>query len=157
MTTKKSRKQKAQDTKYDTEIWLNKYWRPMCAVTYLVICIFDFLVAPVLFGMHSFIVKSQMIQSWIPLTIQAGGLFHISFGAILSVATWTRGTEKVAMMNNQPSYQSNYQPSYQPQQNYPQQQYQQPIQNANTAPTGDLNAVSDTQALPPVKKPIKRL
>jgi hypothetical protein len=33
---------------------------------------------------------------WVPLTLQGGGLYHISMGAILGIAAWTRGKEKVA-------------------------------------------------------------
>ena len=33
---------------------------------------------------------------WNPLTLQGGGLFHISMGAVLGVAAWTRGQEKLA-------------------------------------------------------------
>jgi hypothetical protein len=39
---------------------------------------------------------------WQPLTLQGGGLIHISFGAILGVAAWTRGQEKVEAIKNPP-------------------------------------------------------
>jgi hypothetical protein len=33
---------------------------------------------------------------WVPLTLQGNGMFHVAFGAILGVAAFTRGQEKVA-------------------------------------------------------------
>lgn len=30
---------------------------------------------------------------WIPLTLEGGGIFHISFGAILSATAWKKGEE----------------------------------------------------------------
>lgn len=38
---------------------------------------------------------STGLLMWEPLTVQGGGLFHLSFLAILGVASWTRGMEKV--------------------------------------------------------------
>lgn len=84
------------------ESWMNRYWRPACAVTYLVICLFDFLVAPLLFGIYSFHFQDHMVQSWVPLTLQNGGLFHASFAAILSVAGWGHSKEKVSQIENTP-------------------------------------------------------
>jgi hypothetical protein len=34
-------------------------------------------------------------RTWTPLTLQGGGLFHLSFGAILTGAAYTRGLEKI--------------------------------------------------------------
>lgn len=34
-------------------------------------------------------------REWTPLTLQGGGLFHLSFGAILTGAAYTRGLEKI--------------------------------------------------------------
>jgi K+ transporter len=33
---------------------------------------------------------------WQSLTLQNGGFFHIAMGAVLGVAAWTRGQEKLA-------------------------------------------------------------
>lgn len=38
----------------------------------------------------------RQTRVWEPLTLQATGLFHVAFGAILGVAAWTRGNEKIA-------------------------------------------------------------
>jgi hypothetical protein len=64
----------------------------------MAICIFDFVIFPVgwsatLAGIH------QTVTEWQPLTLQGGGLFHMSMGAILGVAAWSRGQEKMTAMN----------------------------------------------------------
>ena len=35
------------------------------------------------------------IEPWDPLTLQGAGLYHIAMGAVLGVAAWTRGKEKI--------------------------------------------------------------
>lgn len=102
-----------------------KFWRPIAAYVYLAICIFDFVIAPVWLEqanqtvntvafaeIRKFNDKDVQIsalnnvelgnRSWSPLTLQGGGLFHLAFGAILGVAAFTRGQEKVAAINSAP-------------------------------------------------------
>lgn len=94
--------------------WLRSMWRPLSAVTYLAICIFDFIVAPYLIQaqphnlaeIFQYVLQMPTEQQsealaimyakgqWSSLTLQGGGLFHIAFGAILGAAAWTRGMEK---------------------------------------------------------------
>lgn len=94
--------------------WLRSMWRPLAAVTYLAICIFDFIVAPYfvqaqphdLAEIFKYVLQMPVEQQsealnimmnkgdWQSLTLQGGGLFHIAFGAILGAAAWTRGMEK---------------------------------------------------------------
>lgn len=94
------------------ESWLNRTWRPAAAIVYLVICLFDFILAPAFMGFKSANV-AQMANSikgldpavaiaiiqnrtpWQPLTLQGSGLFHVAFGAILGVAAWTRGNAQI--------------------------------------------------------------
>lgn len=94
------------------ESWLNRTWRPAAAVVYLIICLFDFVIAPAFMGFKSANI-AQMANSlkgldsavaiaiiqnrtpWIPLTMQGSGLFHVAFGAILGVAAWTRGNAQI--------------------------------------------------------------
>lgn len=94
------------------ENWLNRTWRPMAAVVYLLICLFDFIIAPAFMGFKGSNL-SQLAQSlkgldpaiavaivqnrtpWQPLTLQGSGLFHVAFGAILGVAAWTRGSAQI--------------------------------------------------------------
>jgi hypothetical protein len=66
------------------------------AVTYMATIWFDFILGPVLFNILQYWNPGQAIGMWVPLTLQGGGLYHISMGAILGIAAWTRGKEKVA-------------------------------------------------------------
>ena len=118
-----------------SENWLNSYWRPIAAMVYLIICFFDFIVAPSWAGLHAASVGELALAAkdldpqvgavlvaakpqWQPLTLMGSGLFHISFGAILGVAAWTRGVEKVEQLRQQGEYDRhypNYHSSYPPQ------------------------------------------
>lgn len=74
--------------------WIRDYWRPMMAVQYMIICLFDFLAAPVFFAWFSWVTKSNMIQ-WMPLTLQGGGMYHIAMGAIVGVTSWQKSQERI--------------------------------------------------------------
>lgn len=79
----------------DTEAtWFKKYWRPAMAWQYLAVCLFDFIIAPTALTTYLFL-TSQTYIAWAPLTLTAGGLYHISMAVILGVAAWTRGQEKL--------------------------------------------------------------
>lgn len=77
------------------EHWFRKYWRAAAGWTYLLICVFDFVIAPVFFALLPVWTNAQH-QPWTSLTTSNGGLMHISFGAILGVAAWTRGQNDLA-------------------------------------------------------------
>jgi len=51
--------------------WYVTHWRPMAAFVYLAICIFDFIIAPIIFSIHSSILHNNLIQIWQPLTLQS--------------------------------------------------------------------------------------
>lgn len=78
-------------TQNESQHWLRKYWRAAAGWTYLIICMFDFVIAPVLWAVLPHYIKSMPTEPWQPHTLMNGGLVHISFGAILGVAAWTRG------------------------------------------------------------------
>jgi hypothetical protein len=96
-----------------------KFWRPIAAYVYLIICIFDFMGAPLYIAYQNEQVNSEAFaeirtltdkdvklkaleqldlgsKSWEPLTLQGGAFFHLSFGAILGISAFTRGQEKKA-------------------------------------------------------------
>ena len=79
------------------ESWIKQYWRPACAWSYLMICLFDFMIAPIGLTFYSYITKAAYI-SWVPLTLQNGGLYHIAMGAVTGVTAWSRGKEKITAM-----------------------------------------------------------
>lgn len=77
----------------NNDSWINKSWRPMMGFLYLIICAFDFVIAPTIFIFLQS--SSNNITQWEPLTMKAGGLFHVAMGAIVGVAAWSRGMEKI--------------------------------------------------------------
>jgi hypothetical protein len=83
------------DSKQQQEDWMNRKWRPAMGWTYMVICILDFAVFPVLWSIIQAWSNQSLVQ-WDPLTLKGAGLFHMAMGAILGIAAWTRGQEKIA-------------------------------------------------------------
>lgn len=79
-----------------TADWMTTKWRPLMAVTYMATIWFDFIVGPIIFNILQYWNPGQAITSWTPLTLQGGGLYHLSMGAILGIAAFTRGKEKIA-------------------------------------------------------------
>lgn len=75
-----------------------RMWRPAMGWSYLVICVWDFLVAPIFFVWFSHVFKVSL-PTWKPLTLSEGGLYHVAMGAIVGVTAWSRGQEKIAQMN----------------------------------------------------------
>jgi hypothetical protein len=78
------------------EDWMTSKWRPLMAVTYMITILFDFVVGPILYNLLQYWNPGQAVGMWVPLTLQGGGLYHISMGAILGIAAFSRGKEKVA-------------------------------------------------------------
>lgn len=82
-------------------------WQRTAAYTYIGICIFDFMLVPIWFGIvRAYIdpfeiikqmleldpaVQVQLIQAYTfqhePFTLKGGGLFHLAFGALLTGTT----------------------------------------------------------------------
>lgn len=79
--------------------WMTTTWRPLMAITYMATIWFDFILGPIIFNMLQYRTGEQLISAWTPLTLQGGGLYHLSMGAILGIAAWSRGQEKVTAMN----------------------------------------------------------
>lgn len=90
-------KQTAEERTAD---WMTTKWRPLMAITYMATIWFDFIIGPIIFNILQYWNPGQAITSWQALTLQGGGLYHISMGAILGIAAWTRGKEKVAELEN---------------------------------------------------------
>jgi hypothetical protein len=86
-----------------TEDWMTKKWRPMMAITYMAINIFDFILGPILYNVLQFFTEGQHISAYQALTLQGGGLIHIAFGAILGISAWTRGQEKIEAIKAKPA------------------------------------------------------
>ncbi len=88
---------------YPINTLMNLNWHWTALIVYLVICIFDFIIVPIWFGLmrpdyHTFLDEVRMIddtmiqlelmkkltQHHSPYTLQMGGLFHLAFGALLT-------------------------------------------------------------------------
>lgn len=87
----------------NNENWMKSYWRPAAGWIYLTICFMDFVGFPLLSMLTpiagNVIGMTLVYEPWESITLSQGGLIHLSFGAILGVSAWTRGQEKLAVMN----------------------------------------------------------
>ena len=82
------------------EDWTTRKWRPMMAWMYMSVCVLDFAIFPVLWSILQAYYDGQVTSQWDPLTLKGAGLFHMAMGAVLGVAAWSRGQEKLAGVNN---------------------------------------------------------
>ena len=96
--------------------WIEINWRGCAAIAYLLICCFDFVIMPlIVFFVHdSFTEMARNISSlppevqrvaldrvwgpWVPITLQCNGIFHISFGSLISTMAWKHSSEVVESM-----------------------------------------------------------
>ncbi len=81
------------------EDWMNSKWRPAMGWMYMLTCMTDFVIFPVLWSLAQTLLK-QPITQWQPLTLQGAGLFHIAMGAVLGIAAYGRTQEKLGGANN---------------------------------------------------------
>ena len=75
--------------------WMQTLWRPMMGWMYMLICLLDMAVFPVLWALWQGI-NHVPITQWNPLTLQGAGLFHIAMGAVLGISAFGRTQEKLA-------------------------------------------------------------
>jgi hypothetical protein len=94
MTTKMSESEKKK------EDWMNSKWRPMMGWSYMLTCIADFVIFPVLWSILQSLSKGQVNVQWQPITLQGAGLYHIAMGAVLGIAAYGRTQEKLGGANN---------------------------------------------------------
>ena len=87
------------------EDWINKKWRPAMGWMYMVVCVTDFIIFPILWSLLQVAGQGEVRSQWNPITLQGAGLFHMAMGAVLGIAAWSRGQEKMTMTHtNVPSY-----------------------------------------------------
>jgi hypothetical protein len=82
------------------EDWMNTKWRPAMGWMYMLVCITDFVIFPVLWSLVQVVGDGKVESQWQPITLQGAGLFHIAMGAILGIAAYGRTQEKMAGANN---------------------------------------------------------
>lgn len=80
------------------EDWMTKKWRPMMAMMYMICCLCDFAIFPIMFTVVQFWEEqaaNDAFRQWVPITLQGGGLFHVAMGAVLGVTAYGRTQEKL--------------------------------------------------------------
>jgi hypothetical protein len=82
------------------EDWMNSKWRPAMGWMYMLVCIMDFVVFPILWSLVQTLGDGKVETQWSPITLQGAGLFHMAMGAILGIAAYGRTQEKMAGANN---------------------------------------------------------
>lgn len=89
----KSEDQKAKDD------WMQNKWRPAMGWMYMMVCVFDFMVFPILWAIVQFWetdAANDAFRQWQPLTLQGAGLFHMAMGAVLGISAYGRTQEKLS-------------------------------------------------------------
>jgi hypothetical protein len=94
-------KEESKKKDKEGEHWMKSYWRPAMGWLYMLICAFDFVIAPVLSMLMPIFLKSLGANTvtyaqWQSLTLSNGGLIHLAFGAILGISAYGRTQEKTS-------------------------------------------------------------
>jgi len=82
------------------EDWMNSKWRPAMGWMYMLVCMADFVLFPILWSLVQVIGGGRVETQWNPITLQGAGLFHMAMGAVLGLAAWGRTQEKLGGANN---------------------------------------------------------
>lgn len=97
MTAEEHEKLSASEKK--KEDWMNAKWRPAMGWVYMVTCVTDFILFPILWSLLQAMLK-QPVTPWQPITLQGAGLYHVAMGAIIGISAFGRTQEKIAGANN---------------------------------------------------------
>ena len=99
MTTKRIKSEEDLAEKLEAHIeqsvaagtFIDKVWKPAFAMTYMAICLFDFVICPIVYSALQFLDNNPTLVMWQAVTLQGGGLFHLSAGAILGITAFKKG------------------------------------------------------------------
>ena len=91
---------KLSESEKKKEDWMNSKWRPMMGWMYMIVCMFDFVLFPIMWSMVQAFAHGAVNVQWQPITLQGAGLFHIAMGAIIGVSAYGRTQEKLGGANN---------------------------------------------------------
>jgi hypothetical protein len=91
---------KMSNSEKQKEDWMNSKWRPAMGWMYMAVCMADFVLFPILWGLLQTLGGGKVETQWMPITLQGAGLFHMAMGAILGIAAYGRTQEKMAGANN---------------------------------------------------------
>ena len=75
--------------------WIKTMWRPALAWSYVVINLFYFAIGPIMYNMLEYWNPGQELDAWTSVTLQGGGLYHLSMGAIIGISSHGRTKEKL--------------------------------------------------------------
>jgi len=87
----------------DQKSSITEKWRPFMGWTYMATCLFDFIVGPVVYNVLQFLNPGQHVDMWQAVTLQGGGLYHLSMGAILGISAYGRTQEKINGVSTPPA------------------------------------------------------
>lgn len=76
-------------------------WRPAMGWLYLVVCVFDFIIFPIMFTIVQFWeteAANDAFRQWNPITLYGAGFFHIAMGAVLGITSYGRTKEKIEIV-----------------------------------------------------------
>jgi hypothetical protein len=82
------------------EDWMNTKWRPAMGWMYMIVCVCDFVLFPILWSLVQALHGGRVETQWSPITLNGAGLFHMAMGAILGIAAYGRTQEKLNGANN---------------------------------------------------------
>lgn len=74
--------------------YFHRLWRPAMAWSYLIVCVFDFVLFPLLFGIF-YSKNIELLNTWTPFSLRGGGLYHMAMLTIVGVTAWNRTQEKL--------------------------------------------------------------
>lgn len=85
---------KAVETQIEKSVqngdFMDRIWKPLFSVCYMLICLFDFIFGPIVYNVLQYMNPGQHVEMWQAVTLQGGGLFHMSAGAILGIAAFNK-------------------------------------------------------------------
>ena len=71
-------------------------WRTWLAYAYVAICLYDFMIGPIIFNFLQYYNPGQDVTAYTAITLQGGGLFHLSMGAVLGISAHGKTQEQIA-------------------------------------------------------------
>lgn len=84
----------------DGQTWMQANWRAAMGWQYLIVCLFDFMLAPIFMAWFAYFTKTPLV-AWVPLTVQGGGLYHLAMGAVVGITSYAKSKEKITNSLNQ--------------------------------------------------------
>lgn len=79
----------------DTNFSMKK-WKYLMGYMYMAVCVFDFVLAPILYTIVQFWevqAANDAFRQWQPLTLQGAGFFHMAMGAVLGISAFKHHDE----------------------------------------------------------------